>query len=90
MREAFGGAQLSILGLIGVGASTYMVYWSLQYTTAINNLLLQSAMRILMLALPALFFDDAIAMHSIRMGSALRIGNRRIVTKGDPSDFTWG
>ncbi len=82
--------RLFMLGIIGVGVFSYLVYWSLQYTTATNNLLLQSVMPILMIMLPSLFFGDAITMRSLACALLSLIGIVLIVTKGDPGGFSWG
>lgn len=64
---------LVALGLIGIGVFAAIVYWALRHTTALNNLMMQSAMPPMILALSALLFRDRITPGQIA-GTLLSLG----------------
>lgn len=78
-----GWKMLLLLGLIGIGVFSTIVYWGLQYTTALNNLMLQGAMPPMILALSALLFRERIRV-SIIAGTAVSLaGMLTIAAQGD-------
>jgi drug/metabolite transporter (DMT)-like permease len=73
---------LVLLGLLGIGIFSTLVYWALRYTTAVNNLLMQSAMPSIIIVSSALFFRDRITLAQIA-GAALSLaGLLVIITHG--------
>jgi drug/metabolite transporter (DMT)-like permease len=80
---------LGLLGACGVGLFSYLVYLSLQLTTATNNLLLQSAMPIMTLIMPAILFRER--THWIYFLCALlsTAGIAWIMLKGQPGNLRW-
>lgn len=64
---------LVALGLIGIGVFAVIVYWALRHTTALNNLMMQSAMPPMILALSAVLFRDRISWGQIA-GTLLSLG----------------
>lgn len=78
---------LTLLGFFGVGLFSYIVYVALQYTTATNNLLLQSIMPIMTLVMPAVLFGERLR-PLLALGAVLSFaGIMWIVTKGHPFDL---
>lgn len=80
-------AFLAFLGTAGLGLFAFLVYASLQLTTATNNLLLQATMPIMTLVMPAVLFRDRIP--SVYFACAvLSIGGIAwIMTRGNPSNL---
>jgi len=80
---------LGLLGFFGVGLFAYVVYWSLQLTTATNSLLLQSTMPIMTLAMPTVLFRDRLRpLLAVSAGLSF-VGIIWIVTKGKLIDLQW-
>ncbi|QGN56307.1 EamA family transporter [Novosphingobium sp. Gsoil 351] len=80
---------LGLLGFFGVGLFAYVVYWSLQLTTATNSLLLQSTMPIMTLAMPTILFGERLRpLLAVSAGLSFT-GIAWIVTKGHPLDLRW-
>ncbi len=80
---------LGLLGFFGVGLFAYVVYWSLQLTTATNSLLLQSTMPIMTLAMPTVLFGERLRpLLAVSAGLSF-VGIIWIVTKGKPLDLQW-
>lgn len=81
---------LAILGAGGLGLFAYLVYASLQWTTATNNLLLQATMPIMTLVMPAIIFRDRIPpIHYVC--ALISIGGIIwIITRGDPANLEIG
>lgn len=80
---------LGLLGAFGVGLFSFLVYQSLQFTTATNNLLLQSTMPVMTLLMPVVIFRERLSV--IFLGCALLsiVGIVWILTKGQPGDLRW-
>lgn len=74
---------LLVLGLIGIGVFSTVVYWGLQYTTALNNLMMQSAMPSMILAMSAILFRDRITWAQIFGTLVSLAGLLTIVARGD-------
>lgn len=80
-------AFLALLGTAGLGLFAYLVYASLQLTTATNNLLLQATMPIMTLVMPAVLFRDRIPPIYF-VCAAISIGGIAwIMTRGNPSNL---
>lgn len=73
---------LVALGLIGIGVFAVIVYWALRHTTALNNLMMQSAMPPMILALSALLFRDRITLGQIAGTILSLIGLLAILSRG--------
>lgn len=69
---------LVVLGLLGIGIFSTAVYWALRYTTAVNNLMMQSAMPPLILATSALLFRDRISKPQI-LGTMLSVAGLLVI-----------
>lgn len=78
------------LGLIGVGIFSFLVYWSLQHTTATNNLLMQATMPIMMVVMPAILMGEKISPRFILCALLSFAGVGWIMVEGDPAGFRWG
>lgn len=78
---------LTALGTAGLGLFAYLVYASLQLTTATNNLLLQATMPIMTLIMPAVLFRERVP--AIHYGCAVMsiAGVAWIMTRGDPANL---
>lgn len=74
---------LMLLGLIGIGVFTTVVYWGLHYTTALNNLMMQGAMPPMILALSALLFRERILVSTLAGTAVSLAGMLTIVAQGD-------
>lgn len=81
---------LLALGAAGLGLFAYLVYASLQFTTATNNLLLQAAMPIMTLLMPAVIFRDRIPALYFACATLSVAGVGWIVSRGDPVNLTSG
>jgi len=75
---------LGLMGIFGVGLFAYTVYWSLQLTTATNNLLLQSTMPIMTLAIPTVIFGERVRPLLVASAALSFVGVVWIMTKGQP------
>jgi len=82
LRESW--LMLTELGVFGVGLFAFIVYWSLQLTTATNNLLLQSTMPIMTLVLPSILFGERIRPLLVASAALSFAGVVWIVTRGQP------
>ena len=80
---------LGLLGFFGVGLFGYVVYWSLQLTTATNSLLLQSVMPIMTLALPTVLFGELLRPRLVLSAGLSFVGVVWIVTMGRPLGLSW-
>lgn len=78
---------LAALGFFGVGLFSFLVYSSLQLTTATNNLLLQSAMPMMALVMPAVFFRERILLLHYVCAVMSIVGAGCLVTKGELSNL---
>jgi len=78
---------LSLLGAAGLGLFAYLVYASLQFTTATNNLLLQATMPIMTLVMPAVIFRDRIPPIYFACALLSIAGIVWIMTRGDPANL---
>ncbi|CCA92479.1 DMT family transporter [Novosphingobium sp. PP1Y] len=76
--------MLTVLGVFGVGVFAYIGYWSLQLTTATNNLLLQSTMPIMTLVMPSILFGERIRPLLVASAALSFSGVTWIVTRGQP------
>lgn len=74
---------LGLLGFFGVGVFSFLVYSSLQFTTATNNLLLQSTMPIMTLIMPAVIFRERVASLQFVCAGLSILGAVWIITEGD-------
>lgn len=88
LRQNF--AFLLALGMVGVGIFSFLVYWSLQHTTATNNLLMQATMPIMMVLMPAMLMGEKISPRFILCALLSFVGVGWIIVKGDPANFRWG
>lgn len=79
---------LTALGTGGLGLFAYLVYASLQLTTATNNLLLQATMPIMTLVMPALIFRDRVPFIYYACALLSIAGIVWIMTRGDPANLT--
>lgn len=78
---------LTALGTAGLGLFAYLVYASLQLTTATNNLLLQATMPIMTLIMPAVLFRERVpAIHYLCAVMSIA-GVAWIMTRGDPGNL---
>lgn len=78
---------LTALGTVGLGLFAYLVYASLQLTTATNNLLLQATMPIMTLVMPALFFRERVpALHFVCALLSI-LGIVWIMSRGNPANL---
>jgi drug/metabolite transporter (DMT)-like permease len=76
---------LSLISLTGVGLYNTLAYWGLQYTEALNVLLIQSTGPLLIGVWTALLFHDVMTGAQLG-GVALSLaGVAAIVTRGDPA-----
>jgi drug/metabolite transporter (DMT)-like permease len=80
---------LTLLGAFGVGLFSYLVYFSLQLTTATNNLLLQSTMPIMTLAMPAIIFRQRTPWLYFASALLSIAGIVWIMTRGQPDNLRW-
>jgi drug/metabolite transporter (DMT)-like permease len=81
---------VTLLGFFGVGLFAYIVYSGLQYTTATNNLLLQSIMPIMILLMPTVLFGERL-LPLLALSAAMSFaGIMWIVTKGHPFNLVGG
>jgi len=78
---------LMLLGTAGLGLFAYLVYASLQLTTATNNLLLQATMPIMTLVMPAVLFRDRIPRVYFACAVISIVGIVWIMTRGNPSNL---
>lgn len=73
-----------LLSIVGVATFNTLVYTGLQYTTAINALLMQSTMPVMIVAMTYLFFQEVITRRqALGVGLSL-IGVLAIIAQGDP------
>ena len=73
-----------LLSILGVATFNTLVYTGLQYTTAINALLMQSTMPVMIVAMTYLFFSEVITpRQAVGVGLSL-IGVLAIIAQGDP------
>lgn len=82
LRESW--PMLTVLGVFGVGLFAFIVYWSLQLTTATNSLLLQSTMPIMTLIMPSILFGERIRPLLVTSAALSFAGIVWIVTRGQP------
>jgi len=75
---------LILLATIGTGLYNGLAYWGLQYTTATNGVLLNSAIPILIIAISALFLGERLSLRQ-NIGVAISLfGVLTIISHGDP------
>ena len=75
--------MLLLLSFLGIAFFNSASYFALRYTTAINGLLLQSAVPVLILALSFLLFREAVTVRQA-LGVAVSLGGAVVViTRGD-------
>lgn len=82
LRESW--PMLTVMGVFGVGLFAFIVYWSLQLTTATNSLLLQSTMPIMTLIMPSILFGERIRPLLVASAAMSFAGVVWIVTRGQP------
>ncbi len=76
---------LTILTLTGISAYNTLAYWSLQYTEAINGLLLQSTGPLLVAVWAMLLFGDRLTLRQL-CGVLLSLaGVVTVICRGDPA-----
>jgi drug/metabolite transporter (DMT)-like permease len=63
---------LTVLAITGIGLCNALGYWGVQYTTATNGVLLNSATPILIVAISAVFFGERMTMRQ-NIGAALSV-----------------
>lgn len=80
---------LGFLGAIGVGLFSFLVYQSLQFTTATNNLLLQSTMPVMTLLMPVVIFRERLRPIFLACALLSIAGVVWIITKGQPACLRW-
>jgi len=80
-------AFLTLLGTAGLGLFAYLVYASLQLTTATNNLLLQATMPIMTLIMPAVIFRDRVPPIYFACATLSIVGIVWIMARGDPTNL---
>jgi drug/metabolite transporter (DMT)-like permease len=74
---------LSLLSLTGVGLYNTLAYWGLQYTEALNVLLIQSTGPLLIGVWTALLFRDVMSRAQLGGVALSLLGVAAIVTRGD-------
>lgn len=79
---------LSLLSLTGVGLYNTLAYWGLQYTEALNVLLIQSTGPLLIGVWTALLFRDVMTRAQLGGVALSLLGVAAIVTRGDPAAIT--
>ena len=80
---------LGLLGAVGVGLVSFLVYQSLQFTTATNNLLLQSTMPVMTLLMPVVLFRERVRPILLVCALLSITGIAWIMTKGHPDYLRW-
>ncbi|PKB13635.1 drug/metabolite transporter (DMT)-like permease [Novosphingobium kunmingense] len=80
---------LGLLGAFGVGLFSFLVYQSLQFTTATNNLLLQSTMPVMTLLMPVVLFRERVRPIFLACALLSIAGVVWIMTAGQPNDLRW-
>lgn len=74
--------MLLLLSVLGIGLFSTLVYWGLQYTTAVNNLMMQAAMPSMILITAALLFGDRITPGQVAGAIVSLAGLLTIITRG--------
>lgn len=77
-----------MLGLVGTGFHNMISYIGLNYTTATNGVMLNSAIPVLIIILGALFFRQRIAALQIAGVTISLVGVFTILSKGHPETLT--
>jgi drug/metabolite transporter (DMT)-like permease len=77
--------RLSLMALTGVGLYNTMAYWGLQYTEALNALLIQSTGPLLIGVWSAVLFRDLMTPRQLAGVLVSLCGVAVIVTRGDPA-----
>jgi len=73
-----------VLSALGVAAFNTLVYTGLQHTTAVNAILLQSAIPLVIVALGYVFFRDRLSWTEVAAVLVSMAGVAVLVTKGTP------
>ncbi|MES2354695.1 MAG: DMT family transporter [Pseudomonadota bacterium] len=79
---------LTLLAVLGTGLYNALAYWGLQYTTATNGVLLNSATPIMIIALSALVFGERLSMRQYVGVTTSLLGVLAIITHGDLQTLT--
>lgn len=76
---------ITLLAILGVTAFNTLIYTGLQFTTALNALLMQSSMPVIIVLMSFLFFRERVtALQAVGIGLSL-IGALAIVAQGNPA-----
>lgn len=77
--------RLSLLSLTGVAIYNTMAYWALQYTQALNGLLIQSTGPLLIAVWTLVLFRDLLSPAQLGGVLVSLLGVATILTRGDPA-----
>lgn len=75
---------VAILAALGVAAFNTLVYTGLQYTSAVNAILMQSAIPLFIVAMGYVFFRDRLSLAEVAAVIVSMAGVAVLVTKGTP------
>ncbi|WP_225941242.1 DMT family transporter [Sphingopyxis sp. OAS728] len=82
-------AIVALLGALAIGSFNILLYTGLQSTTALNSMLIQSALPALVLVVGALVMGDRTSVRQIAGVLISLIGVLAIIARGDPA-MLWG
>jgi len=79
---------LTLLAILGTGLYNALAYWGLQYTTATNGVLLNSATPIMIITLSALVFGERLSIRQYIGVITSLIGVLAVITHGELQALT--
>ncbi|HEV2597013.1 DMT family transporter [Sphingopyxis sp.] len=82
-------AIVALLGALAIGSFNILLYTGLQSTTALNSMLIQSALPALVLIVGALVMGDRTSLRQIAGVLISLVGVLAIIARGDPA-MLWG
>jgi len=80
---------VALLGALAIGSFNILLYTGLQSTTALNSMLIQSALPALVLVVGALVMGDRTSLRQIAGVAISLVGVLAIIARGDPA-LLWG
>ena len=80
---------VALLGALAIGSFNILLYTGLQRTTALNSMLIQSALPALVLVVGALVMGDRTSVRQIAGVLISLVGVLAIIARGDPA-MLWG